>query len=136
MSELATLCEGQTLMIGGKEVEVMGVISVEDFSRGRCFQEVQVEKDEPRSAPPPGRCLPSKPFCPPTMVSQKGHMASKPEEEQTCKPRYDPLAPGKKSLTRFYHNQSCSVYLPTFYTLTLPLRCSGNASTVSQPPVV
>lgn len=100
VSELATLCEGQTLMIGGKEVEVMGVISVEDFSRGRCFQEVQVEKDEPRSAPPPGRYLPSKPFCPPTMVSQKGHMASKPEEEQTCKPRYDPLAPGALVMPR------------------------------------
>ncbi|XP_075271963.1 DNA repair and recombination protein RAD54B isoform X3 [Opisthocomus hoazin] len=36
--ELDSLEEGQTLMVGGKEIEVMGVISADDFSSGRCFQ--------------------------------------------------------------------------------------------------
>lgn len=98
VSELATLCEGQTLMIGGKEVEVMGVISAEEFARGRCFQEVHVEQDEPRpSAPPSARGFASKPFCPP---SRAGFVLSKPEEEQTCKPRHDPLAHGALVMPR------------------------------------
>lgn len=96
VSELATLCDGQTLMIGGKEVEVMGVISAEDFARGRCFQEVQVEKVE-RSAPPGGRVLASKPFCPP---NRSGHLPQKPEEEEPCRPRHDPLAPGALVMPR------------------------------------
>ena len=96
VSELASLSEGQTLMIGGKEIEVMGVISAEDFARGRCFQEVQTEQEEShaKSAPPPSRCLTSKPFCPPTALGTTGHPQTKPEEEQTCRPRYDPLIPG------------------------------------------
>lgn len=32
MSVLASLSDGETLMIGGKEVEVMGIISAEDFA--------------------------------------------------------------------------------------------------------
>uniref|UniRef100_A0A8C6V094 RAD54 homolog B n=1 Tax=Neogobius melanostomus TaxID=47308 RepID=A0A8C6V094_9GOBI len=98
VSELATLCEGQTLMIGGKEVEVMGIISAEDFARGRCFQDVQIVQDEPRpAAPPSARGFASKPFCPP---SRAGYVPPKPEEEQTCKPRHDPLAPGALVMPR------------------------------------
>uniref|UniRef100_A0A8C9WY92 RAD54 homolog B n=1 Tax=Sander lucioperca TaxID=283035 RepID=A0A8C9WY92_SANLU len=102
VSELASLSEGESLMVGGKEVEVMGVISAEDFARGRCFQEVQVEKEEPRtkSAPPPCRRLTSKPFCSPTLLGRADHSASKPEEEQTCRPRHDPLAPGALVMPR------------------------------------
>lgn len=83
-------------MIGGKEVEVMGVISAEDFARGRCFQEVQTEGTEfnSKSAPTPSCRLAFKPFCPPTMVGRAGHPQPKPVEEQTCRPRHDPLAPG------------------------------------------
>lgn len=83
-------------MIGGKEVEVMGVISAEDFARGRCFQDVHVEKEEPHtvSGPPFSRRLASKPFCPPTLLGRADHQGSKPEGEQTCRPRHDPLAPG------------------------------------------
>ncbi|XP_072316178.1 DNA repair and recombination protein RAD54B [Eucyclogobius newberryi] len=99
VSELATLSEGQTLMIGGKEVEVMGVISVEDFARGRCFQDVPVEKEEPRPAAPaaPARAFASKPFAPP---NRAGHVPPKAEEEQICKPRHDPLAPGALVMPR------------------------------------
>lgn len=91
MSQLASLCEGETLMIGGKEVEVMGVISAEDFARGRCFQEGSVESAE---APPPSRRVASKPFCPPTMLGKTLQSGAKPGEEQTCRPRHDPFAPG------------------------------------------
>jgi hypothetical protein len=34
VSELAALCEGETLMVGGKEVEVMGVKSRSNEGRG------------------------------------------------------------------------------------------------------
>ncbi|KAM7383515.1 hypothetical protein PAMP_003161 [Pampus punctatissimus] len=102
VSELASLSEGETLMIGGKEVEVMGVISAGDFARGRCFQEVQVEKEEPltKTVLPPRRCLVSKPFCPPTLTGRAEHPGSKPEEEQTYRPRHDPFAPGALVMPR------------------------------------
>nr|XP_046254713.1 DNA repair and recombination protein RAD54B isoform X2 [Scatophagus argus] len=102
VSVLASLSEGETLMIGGKEVEVMGVISAEDFARGRCFQEVQVETEEShaKSPPPSSRRLASKPFCPPTMLGRADHTVSNPEEEQTCRPRHDPLAPGALVMPR------------------------------------
>lgn len=74
----------------------MGVISAEDFARGRCFQEVQIEQEEPltQSAPPPPRRFASKPFCPPTQVGRAEHPGTKPEEGQICRARHDPLAPG------------------------------------------
>ncbi|KAG8010081.1 DNA repair and recombination protein RAD54B [Nibea albiflora] len=103
VSVLASLSEGETLMIGGKEVEVMGVISPEDFARGRCFQEVPVETEElqTKSAPPPpARRLASKPFCPPTMLGRADHPGSKAEDEHTCRPRHDALAPGALVMPR------------------------------------
>lgn len=96
VSELASLSEGQTLMVGGKEVEVMGIISPEDFAKGRCFQEVQVEKEEPhtKSALLPHRRLATKPFCPPSLLGGAERPATKPKAEHTCRPYHDPLAPG------------------------------------------
>uniref|UniRef100_A0A8D3B9S1 RAD54 homolog B n=1 Tax=Scophthalmus maximus TaxID=52904 RepID=A0A8D3B9S1_SCOMX len=102
VSVLASLSEGQTLMIGGKEVEVMGVIAAEDFARGRCFQEVQMEKEEPQTKAvlPPPRRFASKPFSPPTLVGRAEHPGSKPVEEQTSRPRHDPQAPGALVMPR------------------------------------
>ncbi|CAG6015482.1 unnamed protein product [Menidia menidia] len=99
VSELASLSEGETLIIGGKEIEVMGIISAEDFAKGRCFQEVQTEQMEShtKSAPPLARRLASKPFCAPTMF---GREEPKTQEEQTCRPRHDPLAPGALVMPR------------------------------------
>lgn len=106
MSVLASLCEGETLMIGGKEAEVMGVISPEDFAKGRCFQDIQVAKTEPQamSGPHPSNAhrLAFKPFCPPTSL-RGDHLGSRPEEEQTCKSRHDPMAPGYCSFARSFH---------------------------------
>ena len=95
VSELAALCEGETLMVGGKEVEVMGVISAEDFARGRCFQEAHGEKEEeaPKSGTPPPRRSASKPFCSP-MLGRVENAGTREQEEQPCRPRHDPLAAG------------------------------------------
>lgn len=83
-------------MIGGKEVEVMGVISPEDFARGRCFQEVQVEKEEAqtKSALLPPLHSASKPFCPPSLLGGAQRPGTKLETERTSRPYHDPLAPG------------------------------------------
>lgn len=97
VSELASLGEGETLMIGAKQVEVMGLISELDYNKGRCFLDVHVEKEEPKiSAPPPTRRPASKPFCRPTLLGgETDRGVAKPQEEGPCKPRHDPLAPGK-----------------------------------------
>ncbi|KAG7282191.1 hypothetical protein CRUP_034938 [Coryphaenoides rupestris] len=101
VSELASLCEGETLMVGGKELEVMGLISAEDYARGRCFQEAHVEKEEagPKPGPPPARRLASKPFCSPLLGRvEKGGPG--PQEELPCRPRHDPLAAGALVMPR------------------------------------
>ncbi|XP_074539824.1 DNA repair and recombination protein RAD54B isoform X1 [Halichoeres trimaculatus] len=110
VSMLASLSEGETLMIGGKEVEVMGVITAEDFARGRCFQDVQVETEKPlaRSAPPPSRRLGSKPFCPPSLLGGADHPGSRTEGEQTCRPRHNPLDPGALVMPRPSSNHQWS----------------------------
>uniref|UniRef100_A0A6Q2YHJ7 RAD54 homolog B n=1 Tax=Esox lucius TaxID=8010 RepID=A0A6Q2YHJ7_ESOLU len=97
VSELASLCEGETLTIGGKQVEVMGLISEQDYNKGRCFVDVNAEREEPKiSAPPPSRRPSSKPFCRPTLL---GGGTTSPEKQQ-CKPRHDPQAPGALVMPR------------------------------------
>ncbi|XP_056142527.1 DNA repair and recombination protein RAD54B [Lampris incognitus] len=102
VSQLASLCEGETLMIGGKEVEVMGVISAEDFAKGRCFLDAHMEEknEEQRKTALPSRCLASKPFCCPMPLSRLERPGVKPQEEQSCKPRHDPLTPGALVMPR------------------------------------
>ena len=104
VSELASLCEGETLMVGGKEVEVMGVISAKDFAKGRCFQEATVEKEEagPKAGPPPARRLATKPFCSP-LLGRAESTATRPQEEQPCRPRHDPLAAGSNRVHGTQH---------------------------------
>lgn len=75
----------------------MGVISAEDFAKGRCFQEASLDSAE---APPPSRRLASKPFCPPSMLGKMLHSGAKPGEEPTCRPRHDPFAPGVQIKTK------------------------------------
>lgn len=133
-------------MIGGKEVEVMGVISAEDFAKGRCFQEVQTERVElnTKSAPPPSCRLAFKPFCPPTMVGGAGHRETKPEEEQNRRPRHDPIAPGvwiklefDDALSYYLHKLAKNIFILYFNNIiSYRFRCTGDASPFRQPPVV
>ncbi|CAB1334667.1 unnamed protein product, partial [Coregonus sp. 'balchen'] len=96
VSELASLSEGETLMVGGKQVEVMGLISELDYNKGRCFLDVHVEKEEPKiSAPPPSRRPASK-----LLGGETDRGVAKPQEEGPCKPRHDPLAPGALVMPR------------------------------------
>lgn len=138
MSVLASLCEGETLMIGGKEVEVMGVISPEDFAKGRCFQDFLVEKSEPQSGPHPSARRPvSKPFCPPTSL-RGDHVGPRPEEEVTYKPRHDPTAPGSRSISLFLHLfPKCLVSPSKFLNpACVTVRSPRDASSLFHPPVV
>uniref|UniRef100_A0A3Q3D5P3 RAD54 homolog B n=1 Tax=Hippocampus comes TaxID=109280 RepID=A0A3Q3D5P3_HIPCM len=100
MSVLASLTEGETLIIGAKEVEVMGVISAETFATGRCFQEARVEDILQKTAPPPSHRRASKPFCPPSLSGRAEHLGSQPREQQICRPRHDPQAAGALVMPR------------------------------------
>lgn len=87
LKDLENLEEGQTLKIGGKEIEVMGPITEEDYTSGRCFHTAVVS---PTQAPLDSHHV--KPFSNPMKNISKETISKDP---QTCKPRHDPNAPGK-----------------------------------------
>ncbi|NWQ74407.1 RA54B protein, partial [Columbina picui] len=88
--ELDSLDEGQTLMVGGKEIEVMGVISADDFSSGRCFQAgIGTHYTDQTSLSQSNM----KPFCKPfKSVCQPKTKENMLTDSQSCKPRHDPNA--------------------------------------------
>ncbi|KAJ6663907.1 hypothetical protein lerEdw1_008861 [Lerista edwardsae] len=88
--DLENLDEGQTLMIAGKEIAVMGPILEEDFKSGKCFQPgVAIPLDVWNSSQ-----ATVKPFSNPLKnvckLSTKGNLH---KGSQICKPRHDPHAP-------------------------------------------
>ncbi|OCT76996.1 hypothetical protein XELAEV_18032199mg [Xenopus laevis] len=89
IKDLESLEEGQTLMIGGKEIEVMGIISPEDYNSGRCFHSVVTS-----STSIPSESIQVKPFTNPlkndSKTTNKDNMF---KELQNIKPRHDPSAP-------------------------------------------
>ncbi|XP_018415698.1 PREDICTED: DNA repair and recombination protein RAD54B isoform X2 [Nanorana parkeri] len=85
LKDLENLEEGQTLMIGGKEIEVMGPITAEDYTSGRCFHSAVVSP-----TPAPVDFLQPKPFSNPMKNVSKETIA---KDLQTCKPRHDPSTP-------------------------------------------
>ncbi|XP_017579315.1 DNA repair and recombination protein RAD54B [Pygocentrus nattereri] len=90
-SELESLCEGQTLMVGGKQIEVMGVISNEDYAKGRCFQDAAGDIPLETVIRAPVSRPVARPFARPTL---KGGSTNGPElERPVLKPRHDPSAP-------------------------------------------
>ncbi|XP_035239917.1 DNA repair and recombination protein RAD54B [Anguilla anguilla] len=97
-SELESLTEGQSLMVGGKEVEVMGTVSAEDFRSGRCFQEAGTETSATEA--PPVRNPVSKPFSRPSLKGGGVNQRAPPPEGLACGPRHDPLAPGALVMPR------------------------------------
>ncbi|NXI50567.1 RA54B protein, partial [Chloroceryle aenea] len=88
--ELDSLGEGQTLMVGGKEIEVMGVIPADDFKSGRCFQAGLGTHD----TVPTALCQTHmKPFCKPFQtVCQPKTQENMLKDSQSYKPRHDPNA--------------------------------------------
>lgn len=78
------------MMIGGKEIEVMGIISPDDFNSGRCFQ-FGGGCSAVLSSQAAKKCL-SNPFKSVCKLSSK---ENKQNSFQNCKPRHDPYAPSK-----------------------------------------
>ncbi|NXC49565.1 RA54B protein, partial [Penelope pileata] len=103
--QLDSLDEGQTLMIGGKEIEVMGVISADDFSSGRCFQTGIATHDTVPTALPQatvkGFCKPVKSACRPSTKENILHSS------QSCKPRHDPNASNSLVMPRPNASHQC-----------------------------
>ncbi|XP_066235229.1 DNA repair and recombination protein RAD54B isoform X1 [Saccopteryx leptura] len=87
--ELEKIEEGQTMMIGGKEIEVVGVISPEDFSSGRCFQRGGGSPAESNSSQAAKKCF-SNPL---KGVYKPSSKENRQNSLQNCKPRHDPHAP-------------------------------------------
>ncbi|XP_066481022.1 DNA repair and recombination protein RAD54B [Tiliqua scincoides] len=97
--DLENLEEGQTLMIGGKEIAVMGRILEEDFKSGKCFQsgvEIPVDAWNSSQATVKPFCNPLKNVC---KLSTKGNFL---KGSQICKPRHDPYAPNCLVMPRPY----------------------------------
>ncbi|XP_032078811.1 DNA repair and recombination protein RAD54B isoform X2 [Thamnophis elegans] len=83
---LDNLTEGQSLMIGNKEIEVMGVILEEDFKSGKCFLSGLEATEEICNS----SVASARQFCSPFKNVPK---ANPKENWSNCKPRHDPLAP-------------------------------------------
>lgn len=78
-------------MIGGKEVEVMGIISPDDFSSGRCFQRGGGSSAISSSSQAAKKCF-SNPF---KSVCKSSSKENRLNSFQDCRPRHDPYAPSK-----------------------------------------
>ncbi|XP_047582485.1 DNA repair and recombination protein RAD54B isoform X3 [Lutra lutra] len=94
--ELEKIEEGHRLMIGGKEVEVMGLISPDDFSSGRCFQLGGGSSAISSSSQAAKKCF-SNPFKSVCKSSSKENRLS---GFQDCRPRHDPHAPNSLVMPR------------------------------------
>ncbi|XP_021517108.2 DNA repair and recombination protein RAD54B [Meriones unguiculatus] len=91
--ELENVEEGQTLTLGGKEIEVLGTISSDDFHSGKCFQcaggsPVVLGSQAAR------KCF-SNPF---KSVCQSTQL--KKTRWENCKPRHDPCTPNSLVMPR------------------------------------
>ncbi|XP_024428253.2 DNA repair and recombination protein RAD54B isoform X2 [Desmodus rotundus] len=88
------------MMIGGKEIEVMGVISPDDFSSGRCFQLGGGSPAISSSSQVARKCF-SNPL---RSVYKPGSKENRHNRFQNCKPRHDPHAPNSLVMPRPGHN--------------------------------
>ncbi|XP_053414611.1 DNA repair and recombination protein RAD54B [Nycticebus coucang] len=94
--DLEKIEEGQTLIIGGKEIEVMGIISPDDFSSGRCFQ-LGVGSPVMPSSSQCSRKYFSNPF---KSVCKPSSKENRQNDFQNCKPRHDPHTPNSLVMPR------------------------------------
>ncbi|XP_036987054.2 DNA repair and recombination protein RAD54B [Artibeus jamaicensis] len=94
--ELEEIGEGHTMMIGGKEIEVTGVISPDDFNSGRCFQ---LGGGSPALSSSSQAA--KKSFSNPVKgVYKPGSKENRQNSFQNCKPRHDPHAPNSLVMPR------------------------------------
>ncbi|XP_074640679.1 DNA repair and recombination protein RAD54B-like [Tubulanus polymorphus] len=96
-TELSTLKGGETLVIGGKEIEVMGDISADAFHSGKCFQSSCSTKNIQPSVVKQQAV--SKPFMKPNKVGQELQPTEN-VKSTVCKHRHDPTAPGALVMPR------------------------------------
>ncbi|XP_027439868.1 DNA repair and recombination protein RAD54B isoform X2 [Zalophus californianus] len=99
--ELEKLEEGHRVMIGGKEVEVMGIISPDDFNSGRCFQLGGGSPAISSSSEAAKKCF----FNPFKSVCKPSSKENRPNGFQDCKPRHDPHVPNSLVMSRPDSNQ-------------------------------
>lgn len=93
-------------MVGGKEIEVMGVISADDFNSGRCFQAGIGTHDMVQPALLQTNV---KPFCKPfKRVCQPNTKENMLKDTQIYKPRHDPNASSKIQISKFLSASSGS----------------------------
>ncbi|KAI8521239.1 DNA repair and recombination protein rad54b [Branchiostoma belcheri] len=94
-TELSEMTEGQTLKVGGKEVEIYDEISLEDWNTGKCFQSIS-SSSSPDPAPTKVQPKP-KPFTNPMknkLAATQKKSAGGAGAQQTVAPRFDPTAEG------------------------------------------
>ncbi|XP_023504463.2 DNA repair and recombination protein RAD54B isoform X2 [Equus przewalskii] len=94
--ELEKIEEGQTMMIGGKEIEVMGIISPDDFSSGRCFQLGGKSPAISNFCQAAKKCF-SNPL---KSVYKPSSKENRQNSFCNCKPRHDPCAPNSLVMLR------------------------------------
>ncbi|XP_077986095.1 DNA repair and recombination protein RAD54B-like [Glandiceps talaboti] len=94
LSDLQNLQEGQSLVIGGKEIEVMNAISEEDWNTGQCFTTLSTQSD---TAQPVHKPSCSKPFRNPL---QGASNLQKQTPKVTATPKFNPSSPGALVMPR------------------------------------
>ncbi|XP_054446030.1 DNA repair and recombination protein RAD54B [Pteronotus mesoamericanus] len=94
--ELENIEEGHTMMVGGKEIEVTGMISPDDFSSGRCFQLGGGSPAISSSSQAAKKCF-SNPL---KSVYKPSSKENRQNSFQNCKPRHDPHAPNSFVMPR------------------------------------
>ncbi|XP_036088769.1 DNA repair and recombination protein RAD54B isoform X2 [Rousettus aegyptiacus] len=94
--DLEKIEEGQTMMFAGKEIEVMDIISPDDFSSGKCFQLGGENPAISSSSQAANRCFlnPLKSVRKPTSKENTQSIF------QNCKPRHDPYLPNSLVMLR------------------------------------
>ncbi|XP_036119857.1 DNA repair and recombination protein RAD54B isoform X1 [Molossus molossus] len=96
LKELEKIEEGQTMMIGGKEIEVMDMISPDDFNSGRCFQLGGGSPTISSSSQAAKKCF-SNPL---KSIYKPSSKENRQNSLQNCKPRHDPCAPNSLVMPR------------------------------------
>ncbi|XP_014664891.1 PREDICTED: DNA repair and recombination protein RAD54B-like [Priapulus caudatus] len=92
-TDMESMQDGHTLVVGGKEVEVMGCISTEHYMSGKCFQTASTTVDNTLMSSA-ALTAPPKPFVRPQKVGADVTNVSVKKVALSVRPRHDPTSPG------------------------------------------